>query len=119
MDRRKDLESARRENAIANTLMVLAPLGVVGIVVWAVIRAVKLMMRPRTEDGVLSEYLLTQPNVKSVYWDPGLLERAKNLRLTEEEIQQVVEDSYHADDDDDDEPEQQPGEKEPPKGEPQ
>ena len=119
VDRRKDLESARRENAIANTLMVLAPLGVVGVVVWAVLRAVKLMMRPRTEDGVLSEYLLTQPNVKSVYWDPGLLERAKNLRLTEEEIQQVVEDSYHADDDDDDEPEQQPGEKEPPKGEPQ
>lgn len=115
VDRRKDIEAARRENAIANTLMVLAPLVVVGIVVWAVIRAVKLMMRPRPEDGVLTDYLLIQP--KSVYWDPGLLERAKNLRLTKEEIEQAAEDSYHADDDE--QPEEQPDEQEPPKSEPQ
>jgi hypothetical protein len=117
VDRRKDIEAARREHAIAQVLLVLAPLGVVGIVVWAVIRGVRLMMRPRPEDGLLTEYLLTQPNVKSVYWDPGLLERAKNLRLTKEEIEQAVEDSYHADDDE--QPEEQPSEKEPPKGEPQ
>jgi len=111
-------EDARREQAErAQVLLVLAPLGVVGNVVWAVIRGVRLMMRPRPEDGLLTEYLLTQPNVKSVYWDPGLLERAKNLRLTKEEIEQAVEDSYHADDDE--QPEEQPSEKEPPKGEPQ
>lgn len=119
VDRRKDLEAARRENAIAQVLLVLAPLGVVGIVVWAVIRGVRLMMRPRPEDGLLAEYLLVQPNVKPVYWDPGLLERAKNLRLTKEEIEQAVEDSYHADGDNDNQPEQQPDENEPPKGEPQ
>jgi hypothetical protein len=97
-DRRKELEAARRENAIANTLVAIAPLGIVGIVVWAVMRAVRLMMRPRPEDSTLVEYLLTQPQLKSVYWDPGLLERAKNLRLTEEEIQQALEDADEAED---------------------
>jgi hypothetical protein len=114
VDRRKDLEAARREHAIAQVLLVLAPLGVVGIVVWAVIRGVKLMMRPRPEDSALVEYMLAQPQVKTFYYDRHLLERAKNLRLTKEEIEQAVEDSYHADDDE--QPEEQSDEKEPPKG---
>ena len=46
VDRRKDLEAARREHAIAQVLLVLAPLGIVGIVVWAVVRGIRLMMRP-------------------------------------------------------------------------
>lgn len=114
VDRRKDLEAARREHAVAQVLLVLAPLGVVGIVVWAVIRGVRLMMRPRPEDSALVEYMLAQPHVKTFYCDPHLLERAKNLHLTEEEIEQAVEDSYHADDDE--QPEEQSDEKEPPKG---
>lgn len=118
VDRRKDLEAARREHAVAQVLLGLAPLGVVGIVVWAVIRGIRLMMRPRPEDSALVEYMLTQPQVKTFYYDPHLLERAKNLHLTEEEIEQAVEDSYHADDDDDEQPEEQSDKKEPPKGEP-
>ena len=116
VDRRKDLEAARREHAVAQVLLVLATLGVVGIIAWAVIRGVRLMMRPRPEDSALVEYMLTQPQVKTFYYDPHLLERAKNLHLTEEEIEQAVEDSYHADDDE--QPEEQPDEKEPPEGEP-
>ncbi|MFM7648606.1 MAG: hypothetical protein ACKO50_11180, partial [Cyanobium sp.] len=117
VDRRKDLEAARREHAVAQVLLVLAPLGLVGIVVWAVIKGVRLMMRPRPEEGVLTDYLLVQPNVKSVYWDPGLMERAKNLRLTQEEIEQAMEEADA--EDDDEQPEEQPSDKEPPKGEPQ
>lgn len=117
VDRRKDLEAARREHAIAQVLLVLAPLGVVGIVVWAVIRGVRLMMRPRPEDSALVEYMLAQPQVKTFYYDPNLLERAKNMHLTKEEIERAVEDSYHVDDDE--QPEEQPDKKEPPTGEPQ
>jgi hypothetical protein len=98
-ERRKDLEAARRDSAIANALIAVAPLGVVGIVVWAVMRAVRLMMRPRLEDATLVDYLLGHPQIYSVRHDPGLLEHAKDLGLTEEEIQQAVNDSYHAEDD--------------------
>jgi hypothetical protein len=110
VDRRKDLEAARRESAVANALMAVAPLGTVGIVVWAVIRAVRLMMRPRPEDATLVDYLLGYPQIYSVRHDPGLLERAKNPRLTDEDIQQTVEDSYRAEDD------EQTDDEEPPEG---
>jgi hypothetical protein len=92
-DRRKDLEAARRDSAAANALLAIAPLGVVGLVVWAVLRAVRLMVRPRPEDSTLVDYLLAQPQVKTVYWDPHLLERARNLWLTQEEIQKALEDA--------------------------
>jgi hypothetical protein len=106
-DRRKDLEAARRENAIANVIVAVAPLGIVGIVVWAVMRAVRLMMRPRPEDSTIVEYMLSPPHLKSVYWDPGLLERVKNLRLTDKEIEQAFKDA-EANDKDTDEDESEP-----------
>mgnify|MGYP006271431627 CR=1 FL=1 len=115
VDRRKDLEAARRDSAIANVLVAAAPLGIVGIVVWAVIRAVRLMMRPRPEDSAVVEYLLSQPQVKSVYWDPHLLERARNLRLTKEEIEQAFKDA-EADDEDADEDEREPDSQGPAEG---
>ena len=92
-------------------LLVLAPLGIVGVLAWAGLRAVKLIMRPRPEDGVLTEYLLSQPHFKSVYWDPHLLERAKNLHLTKEAIEQAIEEADA--DDNDEEPAEQPDKKEP------
>ena len=58
-----------------------------------------------------------QFHLMEVDTDPNLLERAKNLHLTKEEIERAVEDSYHADDDE--QPEEQSDEKEPPEGEPQ
>jgi hypothetical protein len=116
-DRRKDLEAARRENAIANALVAVAPLGIVGIVVWAVMRAVRLMMRPRPEDTTLVEYLLEQPQVKTVRWDPELLERVKNLRLTQEEIQKAFKDA-EADDEDADEAEREPDDRGPEESQP-
>lgn len=58
IERRREIAAARRDSALAQALIALAPLGIVGVVVWAVIRAVRLMLRPRPEDTTVAEYLL-------------------------------------------------------------
>ena len=60
IERRRELADIRRDSALAQALLALAPLGIIGVVVWAVTRAVRLMLQPRPEDTSVAEYLLGQ-----------------------------------------------------------